>query len=650
MTMERDVCGKKIKERELLVVLDSPNKEKNPDCFGLCSSIDPDVLYCSNHHAIFEIKISSKSVSSFAGSIDTSGNVNGSRLEARFDKPKGLLMTDDGDIYICDYNNRTIRVISNEEVSVFAGSGDTECTDGPKDLASFKSPFDIAEYDGTFYVADAFAHNIRMIDRAGYVTTLNPTTTDGDRLSFGQLANVCIGLPNSRNLSDPTLFLSSWDHTVRSINLRTLVATTLGPSPTEETSINGSAGFNWPCGVVCSYDGQLFIADNENHVIRELFEGQFLTLDGMVGQQQPLSKSTPFPTSICLTSNGDLIWSEWLGRILMIPRLCLPPQSADLAAIFNIPEFSDLIISHNASSTTFHILKDILSLHADAVDPFMLSLIVQESPLPADTVSQFLRLLYGSTDISPTSEHPNKATLIVQLISLAQALGMEKMSEGLSAELVRNLPSLDSPELELLRTYIMENARPDNAFTICSLLERASPRTGLLQSSENHGLPRTATASRRMITANETNKHNMGSLSLNELMEDKLKALASKLSLAPAPDYTLGNFSVTIEECPSSNTVVVHDWLLYAKWPYFRRMFESGMVEFQSRQVSLPSHFPPQLLLKILRFLYCGDWDATKLSSEEASFIVNEGGEFGFVDLERNARPGFERIVPRNLK
>jgi hypothetical protein len=120
-------------------------------------------------------------VRTIAGGNRAPGFADGPADEARFDLPLGVAVAADGTVFVADANNHVIRRIAGGIVSTYAGmpmqSGDA---DGPRLLARFQRPVELAiDRDGSLLVADMLA-GLRRISRSGVVTTiaLGETPTD----------------------------------------------------------------------------------------------------------------------------------------------------------------------------------------------------------------------------------------------------------------------------------------------------------------------------------------------------------------------------------------------------------------------------------------------------------------------------------------
>lgn len=103
------------------------------------------------------------------------GAEDGSLAAARFNNPHGLAVDKNGNLYVADRGNHTVRQISRGGmVLTLAGApGKAGFADGPGDVARFNSPTGIAvDPTGNIYVTDAGNYVIRKITPAGVVATV----------------------------------------------------------------------------------------------------------------------------------------------------------------------------------------------------------------------------------------------------------------------------------------------------------------------------------------------------------------------------------------------------------------------------------------------------------------------------------------------
>jgi hypothetical protein len=140
---------------------------------GVCVTLWGDILVSDTGNHVIRL-IRSERVSTFAGN-GARGFKDGERHQARFSGPVGIVATAQGDIFVCDENNKRIRMIDESgEVSTLAGSGEEGLDDGTHLASSFVRPHRlIATPRGDLIVV---GHHLRFIQMNGQVSTLAETT------------------------------------------------------------------------------------------------------------------------------------------------------------------------------------------------------------------------------------------------------------------------------------------------------------------------------------------------------------------------------------------------------------------------------------------------------------------------------------------
>lgn len=201
-----------------------------------------------------------------AGSSTQSGFRNGPAAQALFDYPRGGCSDErSGSIYITDYGNHRIRIISASGEVSSIGSGEKGCRDGSSQEATFNGPLDLcAGPNQTFYICELGA--LRFIDATSHeVTTYAGTETcgflDGPRKDarFSGLTAIA--------WRKDVIFLADFNnHAIRRISATGMVTTLAG-------SIKGfqdgaSAHFSFPWGLSLTSKGHLLISDSSNNRIR----------------------------------------------------------------------------------------------------------------------------------------------------------------------------------------------------------------------------------------------------------------------------------------------------------------------------------------------------------------------------------------------
>jgi sugar lactone lactonase YvrE len=204
------------------------------------------------------------------------GNSDGSRGNGRFNVPAGVAADANGNVYVADTANHTIRKISPlGSVSTLAGlAGFSGTNDGSGTSARFNLPQALAvDAQGNVYVADTANHTIRKVTSAGLVSTLAGTPgtngyTDGTgrAAQFNQPAGLAIDANGILYVADSANF------TIRKVTSAGAVTTLAGSVGTlgSADGTNGVARFNWPVGLAADTFGNVYVADYYNHAIRRL--------------------------------------------------------------------------------------------------------------------------------------------------------------------------------------------------------------------------------------------------------------------------------------------------------------------------------------------------------------------------------------------
>lgn len=158
--------------------------------FARLTGIDLDVLGNAfvadeKNHSIRSVTPAGM-VKTIAGSNGLSGSADGSAQVARFNAPHDLAVGPEGNVFVADTLNHTIRRIAPDgAVTTFAGHAGMEGQDdGPPEVATLEWPYGIAaDKTSNLYISE-WLGRIRRVDRSGNVTTVGGS---GDP---GRLGNV----------------------------------------------------------------------------------------------------------------------------------------------------------------------------------------------------------------------------------------------------------------------------------------------------------------------------------------------------------------------------------------------------------------------------------------------------------------------------
>ena len=206
-----------------------------------------------------------------AGVENKKGFSDGDAKNALFNAPIGVAVSG-GKIYIADTYNDKIRVIENGVVSTLAGS-EQGFADGEANQAKFDAPCGLAVWrDGKILVADAGNRRLRVVEPSGKTTTLAGNgakdSADGFLLEAGFVQ------PTAIAVDEFGVIYVADGNSIRAIGR--------GFFPLVETVSDRRRGFsdgdlrfarfNRPSGLAFGENGNLFVADADNQVVR-VFSG-----------------------------------------------------------------------------------------------------------------------------------------------------------------------------------------------------------------------------------------------------------------------------------------------------------------------------------------------------------------------------------------
>lgn len=216
-------------------------------------------------------KISSTgAVNVYVGNAN-SGFIDGISDVARFGAGNYLTSDGAGNLYISDGHNNSIRKVSPEGiVSTFAGTGLAGFSDGQRLTSLFSNPAGIAiDQAGNIFIADRGNFRIRKISSTGQVSTLAGSGVAGTQDGGANSAQFS---PDMRDLvidKKGNLYLSELDK-IRKISADGIVSTIAGSVAGFSDGQGNEAKFNYPNGMCIDQDGNIYVADTNNHSIRKL--------------------------------------------------------------------------------------------------------------------------------------------------------------------------------------------------------------------------------------------------------------------------------------------------------------------------------------------------------------------------------------------
>jgi sugar lactone lactonase YvrE len=262
-------------------------------------------------------------VSTFAGS--EKGFADGSALSAKFNLPTGIVIDENQNIILTDAFNDKIRKITPQGiVSTIAGST-TGYADGNQDAAKFDVPYGIAiDRDGNYIVSDYLNNRIRKVTPNGVVTTLagkGNFQNNGGAFADGVGTEAYFYYPTGVAIDDDNriYIADQFNHRIRSISTSTEVTTIGGSGPVGQFNSGFADGaaetsrFAQPTGICFNRnDSTVVVADAGNHKIRIIKNGEVSTITGDYGYADGASTIARFngPSGVAIDRDGNIIIAD----------------------------------------------------------------------------------------------------------------------------------------------------------------------------------------------------------------------------------------------------------------------------------------------------------------------------------------------------
>jgi len=238
------------------------------------------------------------------------GSDDGPGSRARFNNPTNVALGPDGNVYVADYDNGTVRVVR--------PSGDTLTFTRQK---GFARPFGLAfAADGALYAQTDSSDLDATVNDAGMLWRLDRRT--------GVATPVARGLGRPRGIAalpdGRVVLVDNERHVVRLLDPRTREVTALaGASGTAGwvDGVGAAARFNHPYDVVLAPDGVLILADHGNNRLRAVtLAGAVSTWagSGARGGADGVRETASFngPQALAVDAAGDIFVADTGGYVV----------------------------------------------------------------------------------------------------------------------------------------------------------------------------------------------------------------------------------------------------------------------------------------------------------------------------------------------
>jgi len=298
-----------------------------------------------NGHVVYQITPAG-GISVIAGTQNTAGSADGIPGTGRLNSPWQVTIGPDGSIYIADYNNHRVRKIPstnppaiplNGNMITIAGGGSTAPANGVlatnANLGNI-SGVTVDPVTNDVYFSEYDAYRVWKFSQSnGQLVLIAGTGTSGYNGDFADATQAQLNYPAHLSISSGSLFIADeYNHRIRRV--------TMAGSPRQILTVAGTtqAGFNgdgdlaiverlyYPLGVATDSAGNIYIADQYNHRIREVLASNstMQTIigsgtagysgDGLPGRGVTITASIApgGPTYLPITIGADVEQSSWV--------------------------------------------------------------------------------------------------------------------------------------------------------------------------------------------------------------------------------------------------------------------------------------------------------------------------------------------------
>ncbi len=285
----------------------------------------------TGNNAIRVIAASTGNIATVAGggSGGFSGDEGPARA-ARLNRPRGVTLDANGNLYIADTGNHRIRRINaaDETTSTVAGNGSSRLNGegrfsgdgGPAAKAELNSPGPVAfDAAGNMYIPDTANNRVRMVHAVdGAITEASEITTfagngtaaysgdGGAAIEAGLRGPSSVAVDAAGNV----WIADTGNNAIRKVNAATLHMTTVAGAGVGRSTLDGEGNptLNAPTGIFLDGEGDLFVADAQNRVVR-VIDGKVETL-AVPQPVRQLEKSKPMSVTIENAGNAPLEFSS----------------------------------------------------------------------------------------------------------------------------------------------------------------------------------------------------------------------------------------------------------------------------------------------------------------------------------------------------
>ncbi len=257
----------------------------------------------------------------------------GAAASAELSSPWGIAVDKSGNVYIADEVNLRVRMVasSNGTITTVAGDGTKGYTGDGSTAINAELSYDAAvavDSSGNVYVSDSANQVVRKFAVGGTIATVAGSNSAGGGFSGDGAAatSAQLNLPMGLALdSAGNLYIAdSNNNVIREVSATGTITTLAGNTMSGYFGDGGpatSAQLQGPRAVIVDASGNLYIADSINHVVRKVTGGIITTIAGIGGQGGFSGDGGPatqaelfYPDGLALDSVGNLYIADSLNN------------------------------------------------------------------------------------------------------------------------------------------------------------------------------------------------------------------------------------------------------------------------------------------------------------------------------------------------
>jgi uncharacterized protein (TIGR03437 family) len=276
------------------------------------------------------------SISTFAGNGTFSYSGDGAPAgKAQLNTPQGVAADAAGNLYVADTLNNVVRKVSpNGIISNYAGNGGAGSSgDGNAAIgAQLNGPQGLAlDAAGNLFIADTLNAKVRKVSAAdGAITTVAGSGTPGYGGDGGAAISAQLNLPSGVAVdANNNLYIADFGNSrVRMVSANKSIGTVAGNGAAGYSGDGGQAvkaQLNGPQGVAVDAAGNLYIADTENNLIREVsLDGRISTVagNGVAGYSgdggQATNAQVGNPVGVTVDAAGNIFTVDASTRVRQV--------------------------------------------------------------------------------------------------------------------------------------------------------------------------------------------------------------------------------------------------------------------------------------------------------------------------------------------